>query len=206
MPTFKLKDLDIIKELDKFGAQIPATRISNNLNIPARTIRYRLAKLKENKLLIPSFVFMNERRLGLGEEILILEENMRALPMILSIFNSFSNFYWHARTYGKYNGILVHSVFDLSKPDSNLKIITKLKKSNLIKDYKIIPMIDYHHKSMDFTKYRPKLGWDMNWNDLFKKISNRFVCIRKISLNQLLFFQLFFRIVILLPFGFYEFN
>ena len=34
-------------------------------------------------------------------------------------------------------------------------------------------MIDYHHKSMNFTKYRPKLGWEKDWNDLFKKINNQ---------------------------------
>ncbi|UCC19647.1 MAG: winged helix-turn-helix domain-containing protein, partial [Promethearchaeota archaeon] len=88
MFEFKLKDLEIINELDKYGPQITANQISRNLNIPARTIRYRLTKLKENRLLIPAFVFTHERKLGLGEEILLLEENQKSQSKILQILNS----------------------------------------------------------------------------------------------------------------------
>jgi len=173
MLEFKLKDLDIINELDKFGPQIPATQISRNLNIPARTIRYRLTKLKEKKLLNPAFVFMHERKLGLGEQILILEENQKSHSMVLPILNSFPTFYWHAHTYGKFNGYLVHSIFDLSKPDTNIKIISEMKKKNLIKDYQIFQMVDYYHKSMNYKKYMPRSGWVMNWDEWFKSIDNQ---------------------------------
>ena len=172
MLEFKLKDLDIINELDKYGPQIPATQISRNLNIPARTIRYRLTKLKEKKLLIPAFVFMHERKLGLGEQILLLEENQKFQSKILQILNSFPIFYWHARTYGKINGFLVHSIFDLSKPDTNSKIISEMIKKNLIKEYLIFQMVDYHHKSMNYKKYLPRSGWTMNWDEWFKSIDN----------------------------------
>ena len=172
MLEFKLKDLDIINELDKYGPQIPATQISRNLNIPARTIRYRLTKLKEKKLLIPAFVFMHERKLGLGEQILLLEENQKFQSKTLQILNSFPIFYWHARTYGKINGFLVHSIFDLSKPDTNSKIISEMIKKNLIKEYLIFQMVDYHHKSMNYKKYLPRSGWTMNWDEWFKSIDN----------------------------------
>ncbi|MFX1417512.1 MAG: winged helix-turn-helix transcriptional regulator [Promethearchaeota archaeon] len=172
MLEFKLKDLDIINELDKFGPQIPTTQISRNLNIPARTIRYRLAKLKEKKLLIPSFVFMHERRLGLGEEILLLEENQKFQSKILQIINSFPTFYWHAHTYGKFNGLLVHSLFNLSKPNTNSIIISEMIKKDLIKEYQIFQMVDYHHKSMNYKKYLPRTGWAMKSDDWFKRIDN----------------------------------
>ncbi|MFX1377601.1 MAG: AsnC family transcriptional regulator [Promethearchaeota archaeon] len=172
MLDFKLKDLDIINELDKNGPQISATEISRNLNIPARTIRYRITKLKENKLLIPSFVFMHERKLGLGEEILILEENQKFKSKILEILNSFPTFYWYAHTYGKFNGFIVHSIFDLLKPETNSKIISEMIKKNWIKDYQIFQMIDYYHKSMNYTEYLPRSGWTMNWEEWFKRISN----------------------------------
>ena len=173
MPQFKSKDLDIINELDKHGAQIPATQISRTLNIPGRTIRYRLTKLKEKGLLNPAFVFMHERKLGLGEQILILEENQKSHSVLLEILNSFPTFYWHACTYGKFNGFLVHSIYDLSKPNTNLKIISEMKKKNLIKDYQIFQMVDYYHKSMNYKKYMPQSGWVMNWSEWFKSIDNQ---------------------------------
>ncbi|MFW9819433.1 MAG: winged helix-turn-helix transcriptional regulator [Candidatus Thorarchaeota archaeon] len=173
MVDIKLKDLEIINELDKYGPQISTTRISRNLNIPARTIRYRITKLKENKLLIPAFVFMHQRKLGLGEHILILEENHKFNSKIMSFLNSFPIFYWHAQTYGKFNGFLVHSIFDLSKPDSNIKIVSEMKNRNLIKDFHIFQIVDYHHKSMNYLKYKPKSGWIINWDDLFKNIDNQ---------------------------------
>ena len=183
MLEFKLKDLDIINELDKQGPQTPATQISHKLNIPARTIRYRLAKLKEKGLLIPTFVFMHERKLGLGEQILILEENQNAQSKILQILNSFQTFYWYARTYGKINGFLVHSIFDLSKPDTNSRVISEMIKRNLIKDYRIFEMVDYYHKSMNYKKYLPRLGWTLNWDDWFKTIDNRNVISEILDIN-----------------------
>lgn len=170
---FKQKDLDIINELDKFSSQISASQISRNLNIPARTIRYRLNKLKEKNLLNPAFVFMHERKLGLGEEILILEENHKLQSKILSILNYSSTFYWYAPTYGKYNGFLVHSIFDLSNPDTNKRIIAELENKNLIKDYEIFQMVDYYHKSMNYKKYMPRSGWVINWDEWFDTIENQ---------------------------------
>ncbi|MFX0040606.1 MAG: winged helix-turn-helix transcriptional regulator [Promethearchaeota archaeon] len=186
MLEFKLKDLNILNELDKYGPQIPATQISSNLNIPARTIRYRLAKLKEKNLLIPAFVFINGRKLGLGEQMLILEENKKSRLKILQILNSSPTFYWHAHTYGKFNGFLVHSIFDLSKPDSNSKIISEMTKKNLIKDYQIFQMADYYHKSMNYKKYLPRSGWTTNWDEWFKSIDNLEVIsdILDINLNE----------------------
>ncbi|NVM16154.1 MAG: winged helix-turn-helix transcriptional regulator [Candidatus Lokiarchaeota archaeon] len=184
MKDFKLKDLDIINELDKFGSQLSATQISRNLNIPARTIRYRLNKLKEKNLLNPAFVFMHERKLGLGEEILILEENHKSQSDILSILNSSPTFYWHAHTYGKYNGFLVHSIFDQSNPDANNRIISEMEKKNLVKDHEIFQMIDYYHKSMNYKKYMPSSGWLMNWDEWFDTIDNQDV-ITKIKQTDL---------------------
>ncbi|MFX0023775.1 MAG: winged helix-turn-helix domain-containing protein [Candidatus Hermodarchaeota archaeon] len=173
MFDFKLKDLDIINELDKSGSQISAAQIGHNLNIPARTIRYRLNKLKEKNLLNPSFVFMHERKLGLGEEILILEETYKSQSSILSILNSFPTFYWHAHTYGKYNGFLVHSIFDLSDQNANKRIVAEMEKKKLIKDYEIFQMVDYYHKSMNYKKYMPDSGWVMNWDEWHDTIDNQ---------------------------------
>lgn len=183
MFEFKLKDLDIINELDKHGPQTPATQISRTLNIPARTIRYRLTKLKEKKILNPAFVFTHERKLGIGEQILILEENQKSHSVLLNILNSFPTFYWHACTYGKFNGFLVHSMFDLSKPNTNIKIISEMKNANLIKDYQIFEMVDYYHKSMNYKKYMPRLGWDINWDESFKNIDNQDVISNILEIN-----------------------
>jgi len=183
MPEFNSKDLDIINELDKFNSQISTTQISHILNIPARTIRYRLTKLKEKKLLIPAFVFMHERKLGLGEQILILEENQKSNSVLLDILNLFPTFYWHARTYGKFNGFIVHSIYDLTEPNTNIKIVLELKKKSLIKDYQIFQMVDYYHKSMNYKKYMPRLGWVINWDDWFKNIDNQDVISNVLNIN-----------------------
>ena len=47
MSLFNEKDLVIIQALDKFGPKTSTRQLSKILDIPSRTIRYRISKLKE---------------------------------------------------------------------------------------------------------------------------------------------------------------
>ena len=72
MPKLNDKDLTIIDALDKYGSKTSTKDLSKKINIPPRTIRYRLSKLRERGFLTPYHVLTHERKLGIGENIIVL--------------------------------------------------------------------------------------------------------------------------------------
>lgn len=172
MPIIDQKDLDIVMALEKYGPKKSTEELSNLLNIPSRTIRYRLAKLEKKGLLQPLHIMTHERKIGLGEHIILLQENHKKHFEIIEILQSFKNFYYFSQTYGKFNGILVHSVFNLKDPDTNLKIVKEMKKCELIEDYFIFEMVDYYFKTFEITKYNPNIGLKWNWDEWIYNIKN----------------------------------
>ena len=76
--NFDYKDLQIVSAIDrlfnKHKYKISTEKISEVVNIPARSIRYRLSKLKEKGLLRQKIPITHERRLGIGEKFIILSD------------------------------------------------------------------------------------------------------------------------------------
>ena len=164
------KDLDIINILDRLGPKVSTKQLSRILNIPSRTVRYRLAKLRDGGFLQPLHVLTHERRLGLGENILVMQEERRKSLFPYELFEAIPYFYWYSPTYGKYNGHLVHSVFSLASPNTNFKLLRAMQRGGLISDYHIFEIVDYEVKSVNLAYFSPEHGWTWNWDKWIDEI------------------------------------
>ncbi|MHA2084857.1 MAG: winged helix-turn-helix transcriptional regulator, partial [Candidatus Thorarchaeota archaeon] len=159
------KDLRILTELDKMGGNASAQELSEVLkDIPARTIRYRISVLKERGILLPSFIQTDERKLGLGEGILILQESSGMSETLERLIQDIPIFFWFVPTHGKYNGYLVHTMHDLANPKMIDDLCKTMKDQGIIDDYHFFDIVDYESKSVDFSHYLPSGKWSWDWD------------------------------------------
>jgi DNA-binding Lrp family transcriptional regulator len=158
------KDILVLNALEKYGAKKSTGELEDLLNIPARTIRYRLSKMKENDILLSPYAMTYERKLGLGEHILIMDQTTPSTRKLDQLIKTMPPFYWFSPTYGKYNGYVVHSVYTLSEPAANEEIAVQMKKHDLISDYHLFDLTDFHVKPVDFTHYCHEEKWTWEWS------------------------------------------
>ncbi|UCE09493.1 MAG: winged helix-turn-helix transcriptional regulator [Candidatus Thorarchaeota archaeon] len=176
--TLDEKDMDILIALNKLGGSASAPEVSefllesNGQKIPARTVRYRISVLQERGILLPPYLETHERRLGLGEGILVLQESRGRSGHLEELINEIPIFYWHVPTHGKHDGYLVHIVHDLSMPGMIDRLAETLLESGFIDAYSFFDMADYESKSVDFSHYDPEEGWSWNWERWYKKIES----------------------------------
>ncbi|MHA1905871.1 MAG: Lrp/AsnC family transcriptional regulator [Candidatus Thorarchaeota archaeon] len=161
--------------MDRLGGNASAQQISDYVldameeskndenRIPARTIRYRLSTLMERGVLLPSFLKTDERKMGLGEGILVLQEVPEKSDDLENLIKQIPIFYWHVPTHGRYDGYLVHTVFDLTKPDMIPKLAESLQKKGYISGYSFFDIVDNDAKRVDFTQYNSDGEWYCDW-------------------------------------------
>jgi DNA-binding Lrp family transcriptional regulator len=176
--TLDEKDLDILRALHKLGGSASAPEVSeylfksNGQRIPARTIRYRISVLQERGTLLPPHLETHERRLGLAEGILVLQESRGKSAQLEELINNIPIFFSCVPTHGKHDGYLVHTVHDLSSPGMIDTIAQSLLDSGFIDAYNFFDIADYESKSVDFSYYDPEEGWSWNWERWYKKIQS----------------------------------
>ncbi len=156
--------MDIIGALDKLGPKISTEEVSEIVDIPARTVRYRIKKLRENGVLCPTQVMALERRMGLGESVFLVDAKSDGYQYLPDIFYAIDTIYHYSSTYGKFNGYLAYSLYSLSTPRIVRRILEECQKTNLITDFFILDVTDYDVKRADYTKYDPDIGWNWDWD------------------------------------------
>jgi len=166
------KDLKIIQALDEHGPKVSTQTLSNILDIPSRTIRYRILKLKEKGFIKNIRAITHERKLGLGEKLVLFDINQKMEQKLLEVFELIPYIYYYRSTYGKYNGYLVRIVFSLSKPDNTYELLDSLKKIGIISDYFVFEIMDYKSKDKDLKFYNPDRGWIWDWDKWYTNIEN----------------------------------
>ncbi len=157
------KDLKILDALDKMGGNATALEIGEKIKVPARTVRYRISKLMERGILLPSFMQTYERRIGLGERILIVQEAPGRGAELEDLMSKLPIFYWYIPTHGKYDGYLIHTVYDLTHPEALDDLTEELKGAGLINKCSFFEIVDYKSKEIDFQQYRPSGEWVWDW-------------------------------------------
>ncbi|MFX1367652.1 MAG: Lrp/AsnC family transcriptional regulator [Promethearchaeota archaeon] len=157
------KDLRILAVLDKMGGSASAQEIGEALDIPARTVRYRLSVLMERGMLLPSYYQTHERKVGLGERMIVVQENAGKGDTLEAVIKEVPSFYWYIPSHGKMDGYLIHAVYDLREPDKLEKIIKRMREREIIEEYYSFEIADYESKRVDFSKYRPDGEWRWNW-------------------------------------------
>ena len=169
------KDLQIISTLDKMGGNASAQEIGKHLEdagieIPTRTIRYRISMLMERGMLLPSVIQTDERKIGLGEGILVLQECSNKTETLEKILKEIPIFFWNVPTHGKFDGYLVHVVYNLATPKMIDAVCNEMKKRKLISNYSFFDIIDFASKKVDFSRFKPSGKWDMDWDAWAEKI------------------------------------
>ena len=164
------KDVDILGALDKLGGKTSTEELSHTTGIPARTVRYRLQKMRDGEILRPIRAFTHERKMGLGETILIVQTTPGSDTILEKMFEEISSIYFWCSTYGRYNGFIIYSLYSLTTPGVPRRLAEAFQKENLISDFYLFDLTDYEHKYGDFTFLNPKLGWQYDWNLWHKKI------------------------------------
>lgn len=175
-------DQRILTALEKLGGNASAAELSDYIartmrgkdgtpkHIPARTIRYRLSTLIERGILLPSYLESDERKVGLGEGILLLQENLESGLLLDGLLDKIPIFHWYVPTNGKYDGYLVHVAYDLSMPEMMDKMIAAMKRKGVIDSSMFFDIVDYDSKRVDFTRYKPSTGWSCKWSEWKKNI------------------------------------
>jgi DNA-binding Lrp family transcriptional regulator len=154
-------DLKILASIERGESKVSATELSEQLNIPSRTIRYRLNKMRENGLLKPPVIQTYERKLGLGERIVLIQSIPEKEEVLTKVLEEMNLFYIFSTTYGRYDGFLVYTMFPLVNPRIINQIVDELKEKGLIRDYFIFDAVDYTRKSSAVAPFLP--GNDWNW-------------------------------------------
>jgi len=155
------KDIQIIKMLDSHY-KISTEKISEKLDIPARSIRYRISKLKEKGILSKRLAITHERKLGLREQFIYINEIPSKKRHLLEIFDANPAF-WYVPTTGKYNGYLLHALDPISPLNLPKKFMQVLKKERLLQDYFIYETIDFLTLGWDFTYFDSLGNWNWEW-------------------------------------------
>ncbi|MFX1390097.1 MAG: winged helix-turn-helix transcriptional regulator [Promethearchaeota archaeon] len=173
------KDLVIMQALDKFGRNIAKNKITkqeleellkDKLKISDRAIRYRIFKLKEKNILKKSVITTHERKLGLGDYLILLNVNLEKEKKLLKLFKVIPYLYLYSSTYGKFKGYLLRFVYSLKNPEMPYQLLDILKKSGYLLDYKVLDVLDYQIKSYDFNYYNPEDGWIWDWEEWYAQI------------------------------------
>ena len=125
---FDYKDIEIARIFDQQEAKTSTLKISDILDMPARSIRYRIAKLKENQVLQKKIAITHERKLGLVERIFLVETYNKTYAQFLSILTENKAMVWYVPTSGKYNGYIVHSLSSADCKDLPIILMEEIKK------------------------------------------------------------------------------
>ncbi|MFX1606945.1 MAG: winged helix-turn-helix transcriptional regulator [Promethearchaeota archaeon] len=156
--------MKIIGALDRLGPKVSTEEVGALLDLPPRTVRYRLKRLRETGVLGPTRVIAIERKLGLGENICLANTTPRGNEVLPAIFHAIDTIYHNSPTYGKYNGFLAYALYSLSSPRITRRILEELHKADLISDFFIFDITDFDSKPADYSHFDSTLGWVWNWN------------------------------------------
>jgi len=160
--------MKIIRALEKHGAKVSTRELSELLDESDRTIRYRISKLKEKGFVCKANVRTHERKLGLAEYVLVVTSSSANESTLKKIIEEVPMFYYHAQTYGKFEGYLIYMVYPLGSPHVVQDVASELKKRGLIEDYILFDVVDYVSKEVDLSKLET-WNWE-KWSKLLPKI------------------------------------
>jgi len=167
-------DLGILQTLENIGAKMSTTDLGEKLEVPSRTIRYHMNKLYEKGILKPPKIQTYERKLGLGERIILLQSVPEREETLGEILQEISFFYHYSTTYGRYDGFLVYTMFPLVNPRITNQIADELKERGLISNYTIFDAIDYNRKGAVIEPFLPDSDWTWStWSEEVEKILNK---------------------------------
>ncbi|MFW9793239.1 MAG: hypothetical protein ACFFEE_02965 [Candidatus Thorarchaeota archaeon] len=148
----KLTDEVLLSAITRLGGKVTATELSQTLGFPARTIRYRIKRLREKRHLDRVWPQTLDTKLGLGESGVVLDmsDEYRALPR--EFLFCFSNFFVNYASFGRYNGYSLTGGYPIATPQIIDRIVRAMKRMRIIKDAYIFNTLDFISLSADLSK------------------------------------------------------
>ncbi|HUT82881.1 MAG TPA: winged helix-turn-helix transcriptional regulator [Candidatus Bathyarchaeia archaeon] len=178
---FDYTDIQIISILDK-EHKISTEKISELLDIPARSIRYRLQRLREKGIFQKKIIITHERKLGMRESFFFIQENPKYLSQLFEILDV-NPAIWYVPSTGKFSGFYVHTLDIIDLQNQSLNLIKELKKINIIIDYFYSEVIDFVNLEWNFSYFDKEGNWSWTWNFwkemIQKRIGNNKIKTRK---------------------------
>ncbi len=160
------KTMHLLHILKRVGGNISAERLSEILNdMPARTIRYRLAKLRKSGLLGTLFMQTHEVKFGLGDAIIIMDQGSKKRPIPDSLFSAFPTIYFVSPTFGKYSGYLVYTSYPFGDFSYIEKMIATFIESGLVEDYYVLNNIDIVSIEANLSQLDGGNDWKWDWEE-----------------------------------------
>ncbi|MFW9843960.1 MAG: Lrp/AsnC family transcriptional regulator [Candidatus Thorarchaeota archaeon] len=164
------KDVEILGALDKLGGKTSTEDLSKATGIPARTVRYRLQKMRDASILSPSRTYTHERKMGMGEAIILIHTTPGSNEILEKMFRKIRSIYFWSSTYGRYNGYILYCLYSVATPSVPRRLAEAFQKEGLISNFYLFDVTDYEHKHGDFKHLDPKQGWCYDWKIWHKKI------------------------------------
>jgi len=151
---------NILSALQEAKKKVTAKQLSDKLGIHERTVRYRLEKLRKKGLLRPPKIQTYERKIGLGERLLLLQGFPDKEEKLRRVLEELPLFYYYASTYGRYDGFVAHAMYPLVAPGIVLQVAEEMKASGLVQDFYIFDLVDYCRKGAEVAPLLPDSDWD----------------------------------------------
>jgi DNA-binding Lrp family transcriptional regulator len=160
-----------LQALEELGTKVSTRELSERLEKPARTIRYRIKKMKDKGIIHKSKVQTHERKLGLAEYILIVTSSPGKEEILEKVLEEIIAFYFYGPTYGKFEGYFIYTVYPINTPRLIPDLAEELKKRGLIEEYYLFDVVDYKRNEARLAEVS---SWDWDkWTKLLPKIMSR---------------------------------
>lgn len=150
----------ILTALQESKKKVTASKLSKQLGIHERTVRYRLEKLRKKGLLRPPKIQTYERKIGLGERLLLFQGFPDKEDRLAKVLQESPLIYYYAPTYGRYDGFVAHAMYPLVAPGIVLQFAEEIKNSGLVQEFYIFDLVDYCRKGADVAPLLPDSDWD----------------------------------------------
>ena len=150
------------------GTNTSTRKLSEELDIHDRTIRYRLSRLRKEGYLHPPTIQSHERKLGLGEYTIFVTSVPGKEQTLEKIFNDAQSIYFYNPTTGRYEGYVIYASYPLSNPTLVPNMVKELIKRGLIEDYHLHDVLDYKRRGCVIK--RVFLGPPVDWAKWIKSI------------------------------------
>ena len=163
------KDLKILTALGQLGGKVSTEELAEITQISARTIRFRIKRLRDEGYLAQLYALTHELKFGLGDSILIIQESDDSKFELKKVLESIPWFYYQGPTYGKFNGYMVHAMYSVDDPDGVIRIADALVEAGIAENYYYFINLDYESMRGDFTYFDYEKGWNWDWSQWMRE-------------------------------------
>lgn len=186
-PLLDKKDLAIVTALNRRGGKASAEQLSEDLGIPARTVRYRISRMRRSRFLHPPYVVTHERKLGAGEAIATMKATCKGNRLLEKALNDSPAIYWFTESYGTFDGYIAHIYYPLTSAAFAENIMKAMQNEGLVSEFSILDIVDYEYKNGDYRLLNEDLKWQHDWdawrNDIVKNLKSKKSFIPKLDFN-----------------------